>query len=54
MATLECKVESWDEEVAFNIYIRFFTLFQFPIMFGFFLLQNFSCLRNGTAGNVEK
>ena len=39
MATPECKVESWDEEVAFNIDIRFFTLFQFPIMFGFFFYK---------------
>ena len=52
MATLECKVESWDEEVAFNIDIRFFTLFSHYVRF--FLLQNFSCLRNGIAGNVEK
>ena len=37
MATLECKIESWDEEVAFNIYIRFFTLFS--IMFGFFFCK---------------
>ena len=37
MATLECKVESWDEEVAFNFYIRF-SLF-FSIMFGFFFYK---------------